>query len=421
MSTTERPAPKYRHYKPKNLAVVRIDGRDYYLGRYDSPESYAKYHRLLAERYALGSVAKPHTDHQSDLTVNELLLAFVNHAETYYRREDGTPTPELDNLLIAIRPLRELYGHALIQDFGPKSLKAARQSMLEFGLCRRTINQRIARLIRVFRFGVENELVPASILHALEAVESLKKGKSGAKESRRIKPVPSDIVDATLPFMSRQVATMVELQRLTGMRSGEAVLMRGCDLDTSGNVWVYTPRRHKTSDRDKERRIYIGPKAIEVLKPWLRLNVSEYLFQPAESRASFLRDQRRKRKTKVQPSQRDRRVKGRAKKWTPRVHYDSWSYGHAVKGACRKAFPHPTLSQIKRKELTPEQQAELKTWHKSHCWHPHQLRHAAATTIRKMFGVEVSRVICGHSNLSTTELYAETDEAKAIEAVGRIG
>ncbi len=24
--------PKYRHYKPKDLAVVRIDGRDHYLG-----------------------------------------------------------------------------------------------------------------------------------------------------------------------------------------------------------------------------------------------------------------------------------------------------------------------------------------------------------------------------------------------------
>ena len=44
--------PKYRHYKPKNLGVVRIDGRDHYLGKFGTPESYEKYHRLLAERYA---------------------------------------------------------------------------------------------------------------------------------------------------------------------------------------------------------------------------------------------------------------------------------------------------------------------------------------------------------------------------------
>lgn len=31
--------PNYRHHKPKNLAVVRIDGKDHYLGSYGSPES----------------------------------------------------------------------------------------------------------------------------------------------------------------------------------------------------------------------------------------------------------------------------------------------------------------------------------------------------------------------------------------------
>ena len=46
--------PKYRHYKPKNLAVVRIDGKDHYLGPYGSPESQDTYRRLLAEWLAKG-------------------------------------------------------------------------------------------------------------------------------------------------------------------------------------------------------------------------------------------------------------------------------------------------------------------------------------------------------------------------------
>ena len=41
--------PKYRHYKPKNLAVVRIAGHDHYLGKHGSPESYERYDRLIAE------------------------------------------------------------------------------------------------------------------------------------------------------------------------------------------------------------------------------------------------------------------------------------------------------------------------------------------------------------------------------------
>jgi uncharacterized OB-fold protein len=42
VSRVKKP-PKYRHYKPKNLAVVRIDGKDHYLGDYDSPESWERW------------------------------------------------------------------------------------------------------------------------------------------------------------------------------------------------------------------------------------------------------------------------------------------------------------------------------------------------------------------------------------------
>ena len=41
---TPRP-PKYRHYKPKGLAVVRIDGKDHYLGKFGSEQSHEKYRR----------------------------------------------------------------------------------------------------------------------------------------------------------------------------------------------------------------------------------------------------------------------------------------------------------------------------------------------------------------------------------------
>ena len=56
-SSSRRPQPKYRHFKPRNLAVVRIRGRDFYLGAYDSTESWQKYYQLLAqERSTAGGV-----------------------------------------------------------------------------------------------------------------------------------------------------------------------------------------------------------------------------------------------------------------------------------------------------------------------------------------------------------------------------
>ena len=42
------PLPKYRQHKARNLAVVTLSGRDYNLGRYNSPESRTEYQRLAS-------------------------------------------------------------------------------------------------------------------------------------------------------------------------------------------------------------------------------------------------------------------------------------------------------------------------------------------------------------------------------------
>ena len=48
-----------------------------------------------------------------------------------------------------------------------------------------------------------------------------------------VKPVPEAFVEAVRPHVAAQIWAMIELQRLTGMRSGEVAIMRSCDLDTS--------------------------------------------------------------------------------------------------------------------------------------------------------------------------------------------
>jgi integrase len=54
-------------------------------------------------------------------------------------------------------------------------------------------------------------------------------------------------------------------------------------------------------------------------------------------------------------------------------------------------------------------------------WHPHQLRHNAATSLRKQQGIELARIILGHSSAFTTEIYAEQDRAAAVEVIAKIG
>ena len=87
-----RRIPSYRCYKPKNLGLVVLDGKQHYLGRYGSPESLAEYHRLVQEWLARGGPSPiPSYPSEGDLSINELILAFwTRHAEAHYRRADGT-------------------------------------------------------------------------------------------------------------------------------------------------------------------------------------------------------------------------------------------------------------------------------------------------------------------------------------------
>src|SRR4051794_12762740 len=133
--------PSYRHHRPSNQAVVTLDGRDIYLGRYGSPNSRAEYDRLLAEWLSNGR-RLPAPVVGSDITVNELAEAYLRHADVYYVK-DGKPTSEPESIRLAIRPLRHLYGHTVAREFGPVALKAIRSTMAEDGICRTSINRRI--------------------------------------------------------------------------------------------------------------------------------------------------------------------------------------------------------------------------------------------------------------------------------------
>jgi len=385
--------PKYRLHKPSGLTVVRINGRDIYLGPYGSPESQAEYRRLVAEwltaHRQIGLVPRGSTD----LTVNELMLAYLRHVDEYYRK-NGTPTTEPVNIKLALRPLHRIYGHTVACDFGPLALKTVRRAMIEADLCRNEVNKRIRHIVRMYKWAVENELVPATVHYGLKAVTGLKRDRSEARESEPVKPVPETFVNAIEPHVARQVWAMVMLQRLTGMRPGEVTMMRTCDIDRSGPVWVYKPGSHKTEHHGKERLIYLGPRAQAVLKLWLRTESTAYLFSPREPLEEHYAERRRSRSTPLTPSQRARTGKPRRNR-TPGDHYSTMSYNRAIRNACERAgIPG---------------------------WHAHQLRHNAATWLRKEFGLDVARVVLGHSSPVVTEVYAEVDREKALAVMEKVG
>ena len=228
MSRKPSRPPKYRHYKPKDLAVVRIAGHDRYLGKYGSPESYERYDRLVAE-WLLTREHRPVPRHPDSspvatrvVTVNELILAFWHHAKERYVK-NGEPTSELRSYKTALRPVRQLYGREPAAAFGPLALVACRQKLIEAGVCRKRINQHVTRIRHVFKWGVARELVPETVWRALCAVEGLRVGE--AAETEPIRPVPEEHITAVEPFVTPQIWTMMNLQLWTGCRPGEACVM----------------------------------------------------------------------------------------------------------------------------------------------------------------------------------------------------
>lgn len=425
--------PTYRLHKQSGQAIVTLtDGvggrRDVLLGKYDTPESHEEYLRVLHEWKAAGRrLAGRANGAAPDLSVNELVERFWIWARTHYRDAGGGPSTELRDYRPTLRPFRELYGSTPADEFSPLKLKAVRQRMIDAGLSRGVVNQRVGRIVRLFKWAVSDELVTESTWRALTTVRGLERGRSTARETEPVGPVADAVVDATLPFLTVPVQAMIRLQRLTGARPGEVCQMRGCDLETTGAVWLYRPPHHKTAHRGKPRVIALGPQAQEVVKPFLRLDLQGYLFSPRDAVERRRAELRALRKSPVQPSQQNRRK--RKPKRAPGERYTTMTYGKAIADACERAFPPPApsgrLPDETRKEwqarLTPEQQAELRAWTIAHRWHPHQLRHTYATEVRRRFDLEAAQVALGHSQANVTEIYAERDLGLAVKVAAELG
>ncbi len=425
---SRKSVPSYRLHRQSGQAVVTLadpgngNRRDYLLGRYGSAASKAEYRRILAEQETAQGRLPPKRGEAgcADITLNELMLAYVRHAATYYIK-NGEPTSETETIKLALRFLKP-WGATLAREFGPLALRAARDAMLAHpvtrrikvkdkatgktrqetkiiaaGLSRGTINRQIARIKGMFKWGAGQELIPIEAYHRLACVEGLRRGKTPARERPRIKPVADADIAAALVHLPPIVADMVRLQRLTGARPAEVCQLRAVDIDRAGEVWEYRPDRHKTEHCDRERVIFLGPQARTIITKYLHLDMTAPLFRPDQSEADRAAKLRQDRKTPLWPShlQAQERKKRRRPRRVLHDQYDVPAYRRAIARACQKAG-------------IPQ-------------WSPHRLRHTAATEIRKVFGLECAQAVLGHAALGVTQVYAEKDMEAAKRVMAKIG
>lgn len=333
-----------------------------------------------------------------DGSLSCLIKNFLVHAEQRYVKADGTPTGEAGNIRSALNHLICHCPKLQAADFGPFKLEEVRQKMIEAQLARGVINQRVNIIRRMFRWAARKQFIPSSVWHGLLAVEGLRKGMPGVKEPEAIRPVPERTVRITLSHLTPIVADMVQIQLLTGMRSGELVIMRPCDIMRKNAIWVYNPSSHKNEHHDYKRVVALGPKAQKILKKYLSRPADSFCFSPAEAdkqRRKVIHDRRRT--PKGRGNEPGTNVSDLPKK-KPGKAYTSKTYARSISYACKAAGIVP--------------------------WHPHQLRHAAATRLRQAFkkkGLDVARAVLGHRSLGMADHYAELDLSLAIEAARKTG
>jgi integrase len=399
-------------------AVVTLsDGpgkrRDVILGQYGTAQSRAEYRRVLGEWEANGR--RLHKQGGKDLTVNEIAAAYWRFAKKCRPARPGASHGEIHCLRSALKPLKDLYGHIVVEKFGPLALKTVRERMIQTKApcgrpwSRSFVNRGIGRIKRMFKWAVENEMISPVSLHALQTVRGLMRGQSEARETDPVRPVPVAYVEAVIPHVPRPVAAMIQLQLLTAMRPGEVVIMRGIDLNMSGKIWFYTPEYYKTQWRGHLRAIAIGPQGQAIIREFLTTDTQAYLFSPRQFIEERRQTLRLHRKSKVQPSQVNRRKKN-PKRQAGEL-YDVAAYRTAIRRGCLKA----DAAAHKERPEVPADQRIIPDWA------PNQLRHTRATELRKEFGLDAARCILGHRSPQITEVYAELDASAAEKIMSAIG
>ena len=386
------PPPLCRH-RARDLAYVRIHGRQRYLGRWDSPEAVAEYDRICRDWRAAQEPQK------YALTVADVTVHYLDYALGYYQKSDRA-TSEVQALRDALRPLNDMFMALRAADLRPRHVKEYQNELVRRGLARTTINASVGRVRRMLKWAISEELLPADVLTAIQTVAPLKKGRSKARETKPVKAVPDALIDVVLPHVPAAVRGLIQFQRLTGARPSEARLLRMCDVNTSAPVWEYEPVGHKCEHHDKTRLVMVGTRAQTVLREFITPDLKAYVFCPEGSAGA---------RPYERTAYRNAIVRGCEVAYG--MPQDLRSFGKALKNVSKEDRPAARI-RLRR---------QAREWRRQHCWSPNALRHSFGTAARRALGIEAARTALGHSTLTASQIYCERNMEAAREVAVAIG
>jgi len=363
-----------------------------------------------------------------ETTIGEILAAYVPYAKEYYK-ENRT----YEQVVQLCRLLRQSHERTPAVSFGPEQLHQLRNAWIIGGWGRKHTNDMVTRLVALFRWAAEKSASPKSTLcvplhvwQTLKTVRGLPKGRPlftyegsviQGDDSEPIIPLEGKIpppvddrsVTRTLPHLPLVPADMVRFQLATGCRPGEVCSLRPCDIDQSGEVWLYRPAQYKTIlvEEDDGRVIALGKVARSILSPYLdRLDTSP-CFSPRDSEKLRRKRASQNRVTPLQYGNRSGTNRVEKPKRKAGTAYTVTAYNKAIRRAIDKA------------------NAQAKASDQIEHWTANQLRKAYALKIRYQegLGLDHSQVVLGHKQRATTERWYARNQAhvKAIEVAQKMG
>lgn len=341
----------------------------------------------------------------SPKTVSELIDRYLIHATGYYQQDDDdgqrVPTKHADNLASSLGlHFRAVAGHKRPDEASADDLCALQEHMQAKRkpngkpYTRGYINRCCNHVRQLYKWAAKppRRWVSVTILEDMKLADGLKAGRCQAIESPGVPPVSEADFRATQNRLATFSYSPDDAQRgallnraldilwHSGMRPGELMRMRNdpamFSIDRVRlNLWgeeieimVYKPRRHKTRHHGIDRNIFLSPSC--------RTQVEQCLAMTGPGQRVF--------------------------PWTT--------------GSLREA-----LYRVQRRRSEFDHEGNEVPAKPLAEWFPLQIRHAFATRIRAVAGIDVLQVLMGHRNRSTTEIYALPDATAAIDAIYRHG
>lgn len=371
--------PRLCHHRGSEQGYCTYQYRSIYFGHWPRdrktppPEVEREYERWVAALLRERGDEPPRTLGRHP-TVVELWAAYLAHCEAYYV-QGGQQTSEVGVIIMACRVAARLAGDKLTSEYTVQDLRTTRDEIAKTGRVRDQVNKAVQRIRSMFRWGVENGHVPASVLAELKALSPLKKGRTASPESPGIRPVSWAEVERSMVGLRAPLPDLVRVHWLLGCRAEDVCAMRVCELVDSPTGKRFVPTSAKTDHHEHlpKLRYEIGPQAWEILSRRIAgLAADAWVFPAFRLRGG------RRREDKGEPSP-----------------YTTSSYRRAIaRHCCQLGLP---------------------------VWTPLQIRHGRATEIRAKFRAEGAQAVAKHRNLRTTEVYAEVSDELARRIMNEMG